>query len=188
MNRFALVAVLAALPLAAVAAPETFAIDSSHTAARFEYNHFGYSNQMHRFDNTTGKIVLDRAAPAGSVDVTIDATSVNTGFALFNEHIQDEAFFDTAMYPTIRFKSTRVKFDSGKPVAIEGELTLKGVTRPVTLTVTHFHAMPHPMAKKDAIGANAVGKLKRSDFNMGKHVPYVGDEVTLSIAVEAIKD
>ena len=78
MNRFALVAVLAALPLAAVAAPETFAIDSSHTAARFEYNHFGYSNQMHRFDKTTGKIVLDRAAPAGSVDVTIDATSVSS--------------------------------------------------------------------------------------------------------------
>ena len=74
------------------------------------------------------------------------------------------------------------------PAAVDGNLTIKGVTKPVTLTVTHFHSMPHPMLKKDAIGANAVAKLKRSDFNMSKNVPYVSDEVTLSIAVEAIKE
>lgn len=188
MKKLSLVAILCAFPLASVAAPETFNIDTGHTAARFEYNHFGYSRQMHRFDKTTGKIVLDRAAQTGSVDVMIDSKSVNTGLALFNQHIQEEDFFDTDNYPTIRFKSTKVKFDAGKPVAVEGELTMKGVTRPVTLTVTHFHAMPHPMMKKDAVGANAVASLKRSDFNMGKHAPYVGDEVTLSIAVEAIKE
>ena len=191
MKKLALVVVastLGAFTAAAFAAPETFNIDPTHTAPRFEYSHFGYSNQMHRFDMTSGKIVLDRAAHTGSVDVTIDAKSVNTGYALFNGHIQGEDFFSTEKFPAITFKSTAVKFDGDKPVAIDGNLTIKGVTKPVTLAVTSFHMMPHPMLKKDAIGANATAKLKRSEFNMGKNVPYVSDEVTLSIAVEAIKE
>jgi polyisoprenoid-binding protein YceI len=188
MKTIALVVALSAFSAAAIAAPETFNIDAGHTAPRFEYTHFGYSNQQHRFDKTSGKIVLDRAAHTGSVDVTIDTTSVNTGLALFNGHIQGADYFDTAKYPTITFKSSKVKFDGDKPVAVEGDLTIKGVTKPVTLTVTHFHSMPHPMLKKDAIGANASTKVKRSEFNMGKNVPYVGDEITLTIAVEAVKE
>ena len=188
MKQLALVVALSAFSVAAFAAPETFNLDPTHTAPRFEYTHFGYSNQQHRFDKTSGKVVIDRAAHTGSVDVTIDATSVNTGYALFNQHIQGADFFDTAKYPVITFKSSKVKFDGDKPVAVEGDLTIKGVTKPVTLTVTHFHSMPHPMLKKDAIGANASTKVKRSEFNMGKNVPYVSDEVTLTIAVEAIKE
>ena len=188
MKKLALVATLASLSAAALAAPETFNIDPSHTFPRFEYDHFGYSNQQHRFEKTSGKIVLDRAAKTGSVDVSIDTKSVNAGSALFNGHIQGEDFFHTEKYPSISFKSTKVKFDGDKPVAVDGNLTIKGVTKPVTLTVTNFHAMPHPMLKKDAIGANAVTKVKRSDFNMGKFVPYVSDEVSLSIAVEAVKE
>ena len=188
MKKLVLAVALASLSAAAVAAPETFNIDSGHTLPRFEYNHLGYSFQQHRFDKTSGKIVLDRAAKTGSVDVTIDTKSVNTGYALFNGHIQAEDYFHTEKYPTITFKSTAVKFDGDKPVAVDGNLTIKGVTKPVTLTVTNFHSMPHPMLKKDAIGANAVTKVKRSDFNMSKNVPYVSDEVTLSIAVEAVKE
>jgi polyisoprenoid-binding protein YceI len=191
MNKLALVVsacALSAVSAAAFAAPETYNIDPTHTFPRFEYNHFGYSNQQHRFDRTSGKIILDRAAKTGSVDVTIDAKSVNTGYALFNGHIQGEDYFNTEKYPAITFKSTAVKFDGDKPVAVDGNLTIKGVTKPVTLTVTNFHSMPHPMLKKDALGANAVAKVKRSEFNMGKNVPYVGDEVTLNIAVEAIRE
>ncbi|MBI5791797.1 MAG: polyisoprenoid-binding protein [Rhodocyclales bacterium] len=188
MNKLAIVAAVSAFSAAAFAAPETFNVEPTHTYPRFEYSHFGYSNQQQRFDKTSGKIVLDRAAQTGSVDVTIDATSVNTGYALFNQHIQAEDYFDTAKFPTITFKSTKVKFDGGKPVAVDGNLTIKGVTKPVTLTVTSFHSMPHPMLKKDAIGANATTKVKRSEFNMGKNVPYVSDEVSLTIAVEAIKE
>lgn len=188
MNKLALALVFASITTIAFAAPETFNIDPAHTAPRFEYSHFGYSNQLHRFDKTSGKIVFDREARTGSVDITIDAKSVNTGFPLFNEHIQDADFFDTAKYPTITFKSTSVKFDGDKPVSVDGNLTVKGVTKPVTLTLTSFQAMPHPMLKKDAIGANAVTKIKRTEFNMGKYAPYVSDEVTLIIAVEAIKE
>jgi len=173
---------------AAFAAPETYGIDPTHTAPRFEYSHFGYSNQLHRFDKTEGKIVIDRAAKTGSVDVTIDAKSVNTGYATFNEHIQGADFFDTAMFPTITFKSKKVVFKGDKPAKVEGDLTIKGVTKAVTLDVTSFHAMPHPIVKKDALGANATVKIKRSEFNMGKYAPYVSDDVTLTIAVEAVKE
>lgn len=176
-----------AVSLPALAAPETFAIEGTHTYPRFSYSHFGYSTQLSRFDKTTGTIVFDKAAKTGTVDIVIDTKSVNTGFATFNEHIQGEDFLDTAKYPTATFKSTKVVFEGDKPVAVEGNLTLKGVTRPVTLTVTSFQAMPHPMLKKDAIGANATAKIKRSEFNAGKYAPYVGDEVRIDIAVEAIK-
>jgi hypothetical protein len=121
------------------------------------------------------------------VDIVIDTRSVDTGFASFNEHIQAEDFLDTAKYPTATFKSTNVVFEGDKPKTIEGDLTIKGVTKPVTLKVNHFTTMTHPMLKKDAIGANASTVIKRSEFNAGKYAPNVGDEVTITIAIEAIK-
>lgn len=187
MKKTALTLIAAALAAPAVAAPETYAVDGNHTYPRFEYSHFGYSTQLSRFDKTTGTIVIDRAAKTGSVDIAIDMKSVNTGSALFNEHIQGPDFLDTAKYPTATFKSTAVRFDGDKPAAIDGNLTVKGITKPVTLTVTSFHCMPHPILKKDACGANATTKVKRTDFNAGKYAPNVGDEVTITLAVEAVK-
>ncbi len=172
---------------AALAAPETYNIEPTHSMPRFSYSHFGYSMQLSRFDKIAGTITLDRAKHKGSVDVTIDAKSVNTGYPLFNEHIQGEDYFDTAKYPTITFKSDKVKFDGDKVAEVEGKLTIKGVTKPVTLKVESFLCMPHPMVKKDACGVTATAQVKRSDFNMGKNVPYVSDEVTLTLPVEAIK-
>ncbi|MDT3672448.1 MAG: YceI family protein [Aromatoleum sp.] len=177
----------AAVAAPALAAPETFNIDNSHTFPRFEYNHFGYSTQQSRFNKTTGTITLDRAAKTGSVDVTIDAKSVDTGFALFNEHIQGEDYFHTEKYPTITFKSTGVKFAGDKLASVAGNLTIKGVTKPVTLDVTSFHCMPHPMLKKLGCGANATTMIKRSEFGAGANAPYVSDEVKLVIAVEAVQ-
>ncbi len=176
-----------AMAAPAFAAPETFVVDGTHTFPRFSYSHFGYSTQVSRFNKTTGKVVLDKAAKTGAVDVEIDTKSVDTGYDTFNEHIQGEDFLNTAAFPKATFKSTKVVFEGDKPSAVEGNLTLKGVTKPVTLKVTSFQAMPHPMLKKDAIGANATTTVKRSDFNMGKYAPYVGDEVTIDIAIEAVK-
>ncbi|MBQ5946107.1 YceI family protein [Massilia sp. ST3] len=178
----------AGVSLSAAAAPETYVIDGSHTYPRFEYSHFGYSNQVSRFDKTSGKIVLDRAAKSGSVDVVIDATSVDSGFPVFNGHLQGEDFFDTKKYPTITFSSNKLNFEGNKLASVDGKLTIKGVSKPVRLDVTSFHCMPHPMLKKDACGANAVTRIKRSEFNNGKYAPYVSDDVTLTIAVEAVKE
>jgi polyisoprenoid-binding protein YceI len=187
MKRLAVLIALAAVATSAQAAPETYTIDNSHTYPHFSYTHLGFSKQTHKFDKTSGKVVLDRAAKSGSVDVTIDATSVNTGYALFNEHIQAADYFDTAKYPTLTFKSSKMTFNGDEPASLVGDLTIKGVTKPVTLTVTHFKCMPHPMLKVPACGANATATVKRSDFNMGKNVPYVGDEITLTLAIEAVK-
>ena len=189
LTRLTLVAAaIVTLSGAAAAAPETFVIDGTHSYPRFSYNHFGYSTQISRFNNTSGKIVLDKEARTGSVDVVIDMKSVDTGYAVFNGHLQGEDFFDTEKFATATFKSTKVRFEGDKPVAVDGNLTIKGVSKPVTLALSSFQLMAHPMLKKDAIGANATTKISRTAFNAGKYAPYVGDEVTIDIAVEAIKE
>ncbi|HTY04809.1 MAG TPA: YceI family protein [Rhodocyclaceae bacterium] len=186
MKRFALLsAVSLALAAPAHAAPQTFLLDANHTFPSFSYNHLGFSVQSSKFNKTTGTIVLDPETKTGSADITIDMKSVNTGSPLFNEHIQGPDYLDTAQYPTATFKSTAVRFAGDDPVAMDGNLTIKGVTKPVTLKITGFKHGIHPMLQKDAIGANAVTVVKRSDFNAGKNVPFVGDDVTISIAVEA---
>ena len=189
LTRLTLVAAaIVTLSGAAAAAPETFVIDGTHSYPRFSYNHFGYSTQISRFNNTSGKIVLDKEAKTGSVDVVIDMKSVDTGYAVFNGHLQGEDFFDTEKFATATFKSTKVRFEGDKPVAVDGNLTIKGVSKPVTLALSSFQLMAHPMLKKDAIGANATTKISRTEFNAGKYAPYVGDEVMIDIAVEAIKE
>jgi polyisoprenoid-binding protein YceI len=182
----AALALTGAVAASAVAAPVTYGVDGTHTFPRFSYSHFGYSTQLSSFSKTTGTVVFDAEAKKGSVDIVIDMKSVSTGFADFNEHIQGEDFLDTAKFPQATFKSTKVVFEGDKPQRIEGQLTIKGVTKPVTLTVTSFQAMPHPMMKKPALGANAFTMIKRSEFNAGKYAPYVGDDVRIDIAIEAI--
>ncbi|HEX8986365.1 MAG TPA: YceI family protein [Rhodocyclaceae bacterium] len=187
MKRIALFAAVAALAGSALAQPETYVIDGNHTFPRFSYSHLGYSTQLSRFNKTSGTVVWDRAAHTGAVDVVIDMKSVDTGSSVFDGHIQGADYLDTAHYPTATFKSTAVHFDGDKPVAIDGNLTIKGITRPVTLSVTSFLAMPHPMLKREAIGANATTTIKRSEFNAGKYAPYVGDDVTIGLALEAVQ-
>lgn len=172
----------------AFSAPQTYLLDASHTFPHFSYNHMGMSKQILRFNKTTGSVVLDKEAKHALVDVTIDMTSIDTGFEMFDGHIQGADFLDTIQYPTATFKSSKVIFEGSNPVSIEGNLTIKGITKPVTLTVTSFFNGAHPMLKKDAIGANATTVIKRSEFNAGKFAPGVGDDVTLSIALEAIAE
>ncbi len=187
MKKLIALCIAASISSVAFAEPATYVIDTNHTKPRFKYNHLGFSDQESRFDTLSGSITIDRAARTGSVDITIDANSVDSGYPVFNGHLKGEDFFDTAKYPTITYKSDKFKFDGDKLVGVDGDLTVKGITRPVELTVTSFECKPHPMVKKEACGANAVAHIKRSDFNMGKYVPAVSDEVTLSIPVEAIK-
>jgi polyisoprenoid-binding protein YceI len=185
-----LVAFLAASVLAGTAAgaPETYDIDPKHTFPSFELSHLGFSTQRGRFNSTTGKVVLDRAAKKISVDVVIDATSISTGVEKLEQHLRTEDFFDVAKYPTISFKSTGAKFNDDKLVSVDGDLTMHGVTRPVTLTVTVFHCGHNFIVKKEACGADASTMLKRSDYGIKYGLPAVGDEVKLLIQVEAHKN
>lgn len=188
LNRlFAAAALASAFATSAFAAPETYGVEPNHTYANFSYSHMGLSTQISKFSKTSGTVVYDKAAKTGSVDVTIDMKSVDTGSNLFNNHIQGADFLDTEKFPTATFKSTKVVFSGDAPSTIEGNLTIKGVTKPVVLKVNHFANMAHPMMKKDAIGANASTQIKRSDFGAGKYAPLVGDDVTITISLEAIQ-
>lgn len=130
--------------------------------------------------------MVDAAARTGSADVTIDATSVNTGSALLNEHIQAADFFDTAHHPAITFKSTRVILDGDAP-SMTGALTIKGVTRSVTLALAGFQCLADPVSKVEACGGRATVTIKRSDFNMGGYAFLVSNDVTLKLAFKAVK-
>lgn len=184
---FAATALASAFATSAFAAPESYSVEPNHTYANFSYSHMGLSTQISKFNKASGTIVYDKAAKTGSVDVTIDMKSVDTGSNAFNSHIQNADFLDTEKFPTATFKSTKVVFEGEAPSTIEGNLTIKGVTKPVVLKVSHFANMAHPMMKKDAIGANASTQIKRSDFGAGKYAPLVGDEVTITISLEAIQ-
>lgn len=173
---------------AVFAVPETYVIDNNHTLPRFSYNHLGYSTQSSGFDKTTGKIIIDTDKKTGSVDVTIDTTSINTGSTLFNQHIQGEDFLNTGKYPTATFTSNKLNFEGEKLMSVDGTMTLKGVSKPVVLMVTSFKCMFNPIIMKNACGANATVVISRTSFNMGKYAPLVGDEVTLTIPVEAVKE
>lgn len=188
-RRFAVASALTALMGApAMAAPVSYNIDASHTFARFSYNHMGLSQQLNRFDKTEGQVTLDLEAKTGEINIEIDTRSVSTGHDGFNQHIQGADFLDTAQFPTATFKSTKIVFDGDTPTAVEGDLTIKGITKPVTMTVTSFTSKAHPMLKKPAIGADAEVKIKRSDFNADKFAPAVSDDVTISVSIEALAD
>jgi len=186
MNRLTLFAMLLVCTTSAQAAPETYVIDASQTASLFSYRTLGLPSLTHRFERIRGRMVFDLAAGTGSADVTIDATSVNTGQATLDTKIQNADFFDTANHPAITFKSTRMTLDGDQP-SLAGLLTIKGVTKPVTLALSNFHCMQDPNFKVDACGARATVTVKRSDFNMGKYAFLISDEITLSLAFRAVK-
>ena len=182
-----------ALPLAvlaataattAFAAPQTFSFDPNHSFVRFGYGHLGFSHQQSQFNKVTGTLTYDAAANSGAADVVIDIKSVNTGSTMFNGHLTSADWFDADKFPTATFKSTGLRFEGGNPVALEGDLTIKGVTHPITLTITHFKAGKN-MRKQDQIGADATATIKRSDYGLGKFAPMVDDDVTLTVDFEA---
>lgn len=181
-----LIALAAAAAIPALAAPETYKVDPDHTYPHFTYSHLGFSSQQGRFDRTTGTLTLDVEAKTGSVEVTISMDAVSTGSDL-DKHLRGPDFFDVARYPTATYKSTKVVFEGDRPVAVEGELTMKGVTLPVALRVTSFKTGLHPMQKKRAIGASATATVSRTAFGAGKYVPLVSDEVRLDITIEAVR-
>lgn len=196
MPRCAVGLIAAMLPLALAAAPESYTIDPIHTYLHFEVDHLnGMSRMRGRFDKVSGKFSIDRAAKTGVLDVAVPTAAISTGdnergsrSRSRDEHLRAADFFNTAEFPTMTFKSTRVVFKGDTPVTVEGNVTLLGVTRPLALTVDHWRCAPHPGTKKEMCGANASGTVKRSDFGMKFGIPVVGDEQKLYVGMEAYKD
>jgi polyisoprenoid-binding protein YceI len=172
---------------APVLGQENYRVDPLHTTSTFAVSHLGLSMQRGSFGKTTGTVILDRMAKTGSIDVAIDASSVTSGSSSRETLLRGEDYFNVAQFPMITFKSTQLKFDGDAVVGAEGELTIRGVTRPVALTVTDFKCAIHPATKKPACGAEVTASVKRSDFGMTKNQASTGDEVHIAIAIEGIQ-
>jgi len=189
--RLLLCVVAGAVSAGALAAPVTYTVDAEHTYPSFEVDHFGgMSVWRGKFNENSGTVVLDREAQAGTVDITIKTSSIDLGLEKLHTHVKgtDPGMLDVAKYPTATYKGKLAKFKNGAPTEVQGELTLHGVTKPVTLTIRSFKCMAHPMKKKEFCGADAVGSFSREDFgiNWGKAFGF-GMDVKLAIQVEAFK-
>jgi polyisoprenoid-binding protein YceI len=185
-TKIALLSLVVAMALPAAA--ESLSIDPTHTWPRFEVNHLGFTTQIGRFNKTDGKIVIDAATKTGSIDIKIDSASIDMGLDKWDTHMKGPDFFNVEKFPTMYFKSTKLKFDGDKLVGAEGEFTLLGVTKPVSLNVTGYRCGSHPMTKRAMCGADVTTSIKRSDFGMGYGLPAVGDDIKITIPVEAFKD
>ncbi len=160
----------------------TYAVDPNHTQVLFGFNHMGFTHNMGIFARPTGSLVLDPKSPAqAKVEVTFPVDSIATGVPKFNDHLMSPDFFDAAKFPTATFKSKSVAVD-GRSADIVGDLTIKGVTKEVTLDANLVGVGPNPMSKKETVGFSATTTIKRSDFGLGMGIPMVGDAVELKIA------
>lgn len=170
------------------AAPETYTLDASHSFSNFEIGHLGISAIRGRFNKTTGKVTLDRASNSGSIEAEIDTSSVDTGNVRRDELLRTENYFNSSKFPTITFRSSKLRFNGDALAGADGELTMLGITRPMSLEITSFKCIVHPVNKRELCGAIAQGTLQRSDFGMTQVTRSVSEDVRLFIGVEGLKN
>ena len=185
----ALFTLLALAGAAALAAPVSYKIDSTHTYPSFEADHMGgLSIWRGKFTNTVGTVQLDAATRSGAIDITVDTTSIDFGYDKLNVHVKSADMFDVAKFPTATYKGTFSRFKGKVPTEVTGELTLHGVTKPVKLIIRSFMCKPNPMTKIETCGADATTMIDRADFGIDYGKAYgFSMKVTLAIQVEAAK-
>ena len=186
---------LAATPLAAIAATDTYPLDPLHTSISFAIDHLGLAMIHGRFSKYTGKITIDRVAKTGGVDLVVETASVDTNDndkgnrpRSRDEHLRSADFFNSAEFPRMTYKSTHVVFAGDTPTVVQGDLTLLGVTKPVAITVDRFKCNPATATTKERCGGSASAKIKRSEFGMKRGIPNIGDDVLLSFGFEGDKE
>lgn len=173
---------------AAQAQTATYAIDPTHTFATFEITHFGTSTNRGRFDKKEGTVQFDRAGKSGKVELTIDITSINTGTAAFDKHLQSPDLFDTAKYPSAKFVADKFSFNGDKVSEVAGTLTLLGKTNPVVLKANNFNCYQSPMLKREVCGGDFETTIDRTAYGMNYGVDWgFPKNVRLLVQVEAVK-
>ena len=194
MSRLLSALLAAFVPVAALAA-ESFTIDPIHSSVNFKVDHLGLAMIHGRFSKFGGKFSMDRAAKTGGVDLSIETASVDTGDQdkgsrprSRDDHLRTADFFNAAEFPRMTFKSTKVVYSGENPSAVEGDFTLLGVSKPVTLQLVRFKCNPATATAKERCGGDARGSIKRSDFGMKRGIPSIGDEILLEISFEGDKD
>ena len=195
MRHLTLGALALTLPIAVTAAPETYTIDPIHSFPHFAVDHLGVATIWGRFDKMGGKFTIDRAAKQGTLELAVETASVSTGDSdrgarprSRDDHLRSADFFNVAEFPRMTYKASDVKFSGDNPTEVSGELTLLGVTKPVTLKIGRWVCKDHPFSKKPMCGGEASAVLKRTDFGMKYGVPAVGDEIRIVVGFEAYKD
>jgi polyisoprenoid-binding protein YceI len=178
---------IAVLAASGVSAAATFRVATDQTTVGFAVSNFGIGTHQGRFDLTWGKITLDPERRSGSMDFVVDVGSVNTGWDLRDAFLKSDLMFDVERYPSIRFRSTRLDFDGPRLVAVDGEMTLHGVTRPVRFDVTRMECAADTGVGSEGCGASVSGRISRSAFGMSFAYPLVGDEVALEFSIRAIR-
>ncbi|MBK1682305.1 YceI family protein [Rhodoferax fermentans] len=179
-------AVLLASTVSAQAA--SYAIDPTHTYVTFEIGHFGTSTNRGRFDKKEGSVELDRAAKTGKVEIVVDTSSISTGFAMFNKHLQSAELFDVEKFPTMKFAADKFVFNGDKVAEVTGTLTLLGKTNPLTLKATNFNCYENPMLKREVCGGDFEGTLDRTQYGMNYGIDWgFPKNVHLVVQVEAVK-
>ena len=182
-------AVLTLITGSALAAPVTYEVDPGHTYPSFAADHMGgLSVWRGKFDKSSGTIVLDKDKSTGTVDITVDASSIDFGQEKLNDHAKGPDLFDVTKFPTATYKGKLANFKNGAPTEVEGEFTLHGVTKPLTLKINQFLCKPNPMTKKEVCGADASATFNRKDYGLAFGEAYgFKMDVTLAIQVEAIR-
>lgn len=188
MNFFYVGALFLSLLTLSAQAAEIYIADPEHTFVSFSYKHLGYSIQTSRFDNVSGIITLNNQMDEGTVDIAIETGSVSTGSDTFNKLLKSEDYFDSEKFPVAKFISNKIIFNNQDTASLSGKLTIKDITKPINIEVSNFACSRNFITFKYTCGANASAKLSRTEFNLGKYVPFVGDEITLSIVIEASKE
>ncbi|MFN3789128.1 YceI family protein [Massilia sp.] len=168
-------------------AADTYKIDPSHTYPSFEADHMGISVWRGKFNKTDGTVTLDRAKKTGTIDIVIDTTSIDFGHEGMNAHAKKADIFDVEKFPTATFKAKSITFTGDVPTSAQGELTLHGVTKPLTLTINRFKCIEHPRLKREVCGADASATFNRGDYGITFGLPAFSPEVKLAIQVEAVK-
>jgi polyisoprenoid-binding protein YceI len=182
-------AILTLVAGAAFAVPVTYQVDPGHTYPSFEADHFGgLSVWRGKFDKTSGTIVVDKEQGTGTVDLTVDTSSIDFGNPKLNEHAKSAEMFDVAKYPTATYTGKISAFKDGMPTQVEGTFTLHGVTKPLTLTINSFKCVTIPQDKKEHCGADASATLNRADYGIAYGDKYgFKMDVKLKIQVEAVR-
>jgi polyisoprenoid-binding protein YceI len=188
MNFFYICALFLTLVTSSAQAAETYITDSEHTFVSFSYKHLAYSIQTSRFDKVYGTITLNDQMDGGTIDVAIETGSVSTGSDTFNKLLKSEDFFNSEKFPIAKFTADKIIINQRAITSILGELTIKGITKPINVEVSNFACSRNFLTLKYMCGANASAKLSRSEFDLGKYVPFVGDEISLNIVIEASRE
>lgn len=191
MRHLLLIIILTIACTTVLAKKESYTIDPTHTYPNFTINHLGFSTLHGRFNTTSGKLMFDQKNMTGSITITIDASSIDTGMKKRDDHLRGPDFLNSVEYPTMTFKADNIKLNMQGTGSVNGTLTLAGVSKKITLSVTAMHCGLHPFdpkKEKFVCGFDATTTILRSDFGIKYGLPAIGDEMNLSFEIEAIRD